>query len=348
MQAEAVPASSLSVDYVVSTLISIPSKTIALIQAIFYAVIALPGTAWRACQSAKQWIQHGIACCVVPALAMGEYDWGWVHGQAIVSGFRQAALWGLNASETTYSPVPEVSLNGVKIIHTTPSATPPATPLAVPAERQKWVVYFLPNAALWEHMLPVLLEISKKTQANVLCYNYRGAGFSSGVVLSPQDLICDGVDTVNSLLAQGVRMEDITLHGFSLGGGVATQVAKRFADQNRAVNLVNERSFASIPEFLQSTLPVIIGHLAGWIVWLVGWELNSQQALTHLRGHVLAISMAHDPISTFGRAARTTATQAQMQYLDMQHGQNDGNPHCRPWKPAEWNQYVSRMQSFAA
>src|SRR5581483_7917089 len=110
-------------------------------------------------------------------------------------------------------------------------------------QNQKWIVYFCPNGALWEELIyDYLLPIKQESTANILAFNYRGTGKSTGSLTGDKDAVQDGIKIVESLLKQGVLPENIVLHGLSFGGGVATHTAAHFAKENKIMHLVNERS----------------------------------------------------------------------------------------------------------
>lgn len=46
-----------------------------------------------------------------------------------------------------------------------------------------------------------------------------GVGMSEGLPLTGEDLIQDGVAAMLHLLEQGVRSQNVLIHGFSMGGG---------------------------------------------------------------------------------------------------------------------------------
>ncbi len=77
-------------------------------------------------------------------------------------------------------------------------------------------------------------------------WNYPGVEDSAGKSMSVFELIAAGMQQVQDLLDRGVPLQNITLYGRSLGGGVASQVASRFSQHDHCPNLDIERSFSSI------------------------------------------------------------------------------------------------------
>ena len=93
---------------------------------------------------------------------------------------------------------------------------------------------------------------------NHILWNYPGVGFSSGKVDSVHDLYKSGYQQAKRLIEQGIPAEKITLHGYSLGGGVATYVARLLHEEGHLVNLKIDRSFARISSVTPATLKQIM------------------------------------------------------------------------------------------
>ncbi len=119
-------------------------------------------------------------------------------------------------------------------------------------EDQKYTIYFKGQAEFYENNFERLEKDAKDFQHVSIGFNYRGAGESTGIARSMDDLVADGIAQVQRLLDKGVKPENITLSGWSLGGGVATLVAKHFHDKfrdegkNQNINLFADRTFSSL------------------------------------------------------------------------------------------------------
>lgn len=232
-----------------------------------------------------------------------------------------------------------VELNGIEILNTQAELNP---------QDARWIVYFLPNAAIWEELYLHLVNIRDLTQANVICYNYRGCGKSCGDITSAQDLITDGIDTVRDLL-QKVPPEQILLHGYSLGGAIATQVAAYFATQQhpQKLALCNERSFASLSQVIIEQFPPLVGRALAFVARQIGWSLNSEEALKDLKEQELIVMSNEDdqviPASTqFIQAVNRAKEPGDLQYqktheIVMKTGLR--NAHTRWWNDDEKAQY---------
>lgn len=155
----------------------------------------------------------------------------------------------------------------------------------------KWIVYFCPNAACYEQHLAELEEISERTGANVYTGNYRGVMCSKGRIQSTNDMVLDGKAMVEKLLSEGVPQENILIHGLSIGGGVATEVASNYPK----VHLCSDRSFGSLVHFLDAQVP-IIGSMLGRIASIAGWGFNSAENFQKIEGKKLVIYSEDDGV----------------------------------------------------
>lgn len=170
-----------------------------------------------------------------------------------------------------------------------------ANQLNLPAAQQKWIVFFNPNAASYEDLIEELKEISVRTGANVYTGNYRGVMESKGRANSTHDMILDGEAMVQKLLASGVPSENILLHGWSIGGGVATEVAALHQEPGHEMHLCNDRSFATLTHAVKGLIPVV-GGLLGGIAWLGGWKFDSVSNYRKINGYKFTIVAKNDHI----------------------------------------------------
>ncbi|CZG61245.1 TPA: Dot/Icm T4SS effector SidB [Legionella pneumophila subsp. pneumophila] len=165
---------------------------------------------------------------------------------------------------------------------------------------QKYIINLVGNGMCYEHIIDDIKEDSKALKANVIGFNLRGVGQSTGKAKSSEDLVADGIAQVQRLLDQGVSPQNITLKGHSLGAGVASLVAQYFHQLGQPINLFNSRSFSTITNFLVGHMRLerdeigrAIGHkdstvgtILGWLakpfiklgVALAKWEINAGSA----------------------------------------------------------------------
>ncbi|CDZ79463.1 Alpha/beta hydrolase family protein [Legionella massiliensis] len=148
----------------------------------------------------------------------------------------------------------------------------------------------------YEQIIADMQADAAELECNVVGFNLRGVGNSTGHPQSKQDLVNDGIAQIQRLLDAGVSAENITLKGHSLGGGISTLVADHFHKQGYKVNLFNGRSFSSLTNFVVGQIrtgssetgheETFGGKLLGWLakpfvsfaVRLVKWEMDADDA----------------------------------------------------------------------
>lgn len=169
----------------------------------------------------------------------------------------------------------------------------------LPAAEQKYIINFAGNGMCYELIAGgFVFDIqrdAKDLKVNVIGFNYRGVGESTGRTKSKDDLVADGIAQVQRLLDKGVLPKNIILKGHSLGGGVATLVAAHFHQQEKTINLFNSRSFSSITNHVVGIIRLLgsdgqnetaIGKVLGWLAWPIvklvlvatNWEMNAGKA----------------------------------------------------------------------
>lgn len=169
---------------------------------------------------------------------------------------------------------------------------------------QKWIVFFNGNGSCYEDMLPALAKISEDTGVNIYTGNYRGVGYSKGFPWTAKDLIFDGEAMVQRLLKQGVKPENILLHGWSIGGGVATAVAAKHPE----MHLCSDRSFSTfkceVREMVGNAAPQIlhrvfakwkdetiekvakaVANIAAVLAHFIGWDFDSVTSYDKVTGN---------------------------------------------------------------
>lgn len=111
---------------------------------------------------------------------------------------------------------------------------------------KEYVIYFCGNEIDAVSISTIYTLTHQYPEKNIIFWNYPNVGTSKGAVHSPQDLFKAGFGIANDLLNRGIAAENITLHGYSLGGGVATHVARWLHEKNHLVHLTVDRSFGQI------------------------------------------------------------------------------------------------------
>ncbi len=161
---------------------------------------------------------------------------------------------------------------------------------------QKWIILVNGNADHYENKLDFVKGYGQEVGANVLVFNYRGVGRSEKEPVKADDLVQDLDTCFQFLQSKGIKDENIVLHGYSLGGGVATQAAAL----HPAAGLINQNSFSSLSSAAK-TMPVI-GGIAAKLLKNVGWELDSLAKWEGLKKK-LVVFHKHDGIIPYKEAS---------------------------------------------
>lgn len=111
-----------------------------------------------------------------------------------------------------------LTLDGLHIIH--------SSQRDLPVEEQKYLIYILPAKGIWQQKISELLDLSKATNRNILCVNYRATGASKLVRPSSfEDLFCDIESSLASLT--GVLKDNTVLYAHSIGCATALHLADK-------------------------------------------------------------------------------------------------------------------------
>lgn len=165
---------------------------------------------------------------------------------------------------------------------------------------QQYVINLVGNGMCYEHIIRDMKADAKAMQTNVVGFNLRGVGQSTGKAKSKDDLVTDTIAQVQRLLDQGVSPQNITLKGHSLGAGIASLVAYHFHQLEQPINVFDGSSFSSITNFLVGHVRLqrdedgkarghkdsLGGKILGWIIKpfvklalaLVNWEIDAGSA----------------------------------------------------------------------
>lgn len=147
----------------------------------------------------------------------------------------------------------------------------------------KWMIYFCPNAALYEdvmyHFDPELLK------ANILFFNYRDCGHSEGTLKGGTSLLLDGCAVVEHLKRKGIENKDIETFGFSIGGAVAPTVVEHYP----GMNYMGDRPPRSISAVVSSFATPLVGGL----VKLTRFEINAFKAWKKIPEQNKAVIVHH-------------------------------------------------------
>lgn len=142
-----------------------------------------------------------------------------------------------------------------------------------PPAEQKWIIFVNGKNNTTEQNLSFLARLSEKTGTNVISANNRGVGFSEGSPNSTKGLSLDVETEVQYLLTQGVLPANIVVHGWSLGGGSATEIVAMHHKLGEKINLCNDRSFGTLYEAIKKYM--VGGRIIAPFVTKFNWKFNS-------------------------------------------------------------------------
>ncbi len=111
----------------------------------------------------------------------------------------------------------------------------------IPSEGENWLLYFHGNGENISRYLSLMARL-RELGLNILIFDYRGYGESEGVP-SEAGLYADARAAYAFLQGRGVGPERLYLYGFSLGSGVAVQLATEV----EVAGLVLEAAYTSLP-----------------------------------------------------------------------------------------------------
>lgn len=156
---------------------------------------------------------------------------------------------------------------------------------AVPKAERKLIVYSHGNAEDLMSCAQFLRELSERLAMDVVTWDYTGYGLNA---LDSWEQTVDGVNAslqtvLDALLAQGYRLSNVLLWGYSLGTGPSTALAASLSRQNRALcGLILFGAYASI-------LEVVKDHAPAWVVPWFSERWNSQEAIAEVTCPILLL-----------------------------------------------------------
>lgn len=163
---------------------------------------------------------------------------------------------------------------------------------------KKWIIYFLPNGEVAEDVLPIARQMADDCSVNILVFNYRGVGRSTGFPVCSQDLVADGAACMEFLQgAKGVPTENIFAYGHSLGAGVAAHLLAN-NEKYRKAHLISDRSFSSLGDIVACVASSLVGRTLGGrtkrFFEKQGWVLNSVDDICKIEGTSLVVAAERD------------------------------------------------------
>lgn len=136
---------------------------------------------------------------------------------------------------------------------------------------------------------------------DIIMFDLRECGNSEGKAYA-QGLVEDGIAIFSYVEKHlGFSQDSIDLHGFSLGGAIATLVKYHFKDSKGS--LINNRSFQSLDKAIQEifsplgiTLKFLLARQANKLAAQHAWKLSPLEAFIRIPTPKMLISHHQDPV----------------------------------------------------
>lgn len=191
------------------------------------------------------------------------------------------------------------------------------------------LLYCHGNGGNMGHRLDVLGALLQ-TGLNVLIFDYRGYGTSEGRP-SEEGTYLDAQAAYGWLRARGFAGESVICYGESLGGGVASELARR----EQCGGLILQSTFTSIPDIGAELFPWLPVRLLSRI------QYNTRKKLPEVTVPVLVMHSRDDGLIRFSHAERNfSAAPEPKLFREISGGHNSPLTNRR--------EYVTAIEHFLA
>ncbi len=155
---------------------------------------------------------------------------------------------------------------------------------------------------------------------NILLYDYRGYGRSSGRC-SEHGTYLDAEAALNWLNTRGFNDSAVLAYGESLGGGVAAELARRRPNLRA---LVLQSTFTSIPDIGEELFPFLPVRMVGVI------RYDTRAKLPEIRVPILILHSRDDTLIRFHHAERNFEAANPPKWLREIRGDHNEQPGSDP------------------
>jgi len=215
---------------------------------------------------------------------------------------------------------------------------------------KRWAIFFNANAMLVQSALEAHERFAKEMNCNLVSFNYRGCGGSTGLPRTGEDLVTDGAAVLRHVANHfAVDPNCILLYGSSLGGCVATLV--RALPEFRTGPLLVDRSFSTVADAamclvtkaLKSPSRKNAEWYAEWVCEIVvlpvmdltGWSmLAPSECMGQISGTKVLTNHLGDGVLPPGCQTHEKSKLAEgdksFQLANKSYGNNGQSNHCYP------------------
>jgi len=185
----------------------------------------------------------------------------------------------------------------------------------VPAEGAKATVLFCHgNAGNVSHRMDTL-RILRELGLNVLIFDYRGYGRSDGKPTEKGTYLDAEAAWQYLVERRGLSPKQIIVHGRSLGGAIAADLAAR----RQPAALIVESAFTSVPDLAAKLYPVYPVRL------MSRFRYDTRRRIAEVGCPVLVAHSAEDEMIPFAHGRRLfEAAKEPKEFLELAGGHNDG------------------------
>lgn len=217
-------------------------------------------------------------------------------------------------------------------------------------QSKRWIVYCGGNGEFLEQEVSYITPFATSLHANIILFNSRGVGKSTGYVWDMGNLVEDASAVVNFYVKKySVDLKNLLLFGHSIGGGIVLKLAaEHFPDSPVLV----DRSFSALSDAAITFSPFSAELTRSVFPYLVG-DLNSIQYWNRIHHSKKLVTFAKkDEMIAYGTSSIARLSQFSKGGCDEDkvielHGRNIASWHNSPIFAFEENsEILYRLNSF--
>lgn len=210
------------------------------------------------------------------------------------------------------------------------------------------IIYFNGNFQLSIETPTWILEESliHGSPCNLVLFDYRGVGESTGKFHGTNDLVIDGSSVVEWVKEKiGTHADLIHFYGFSLGGAVAT-LTKALDPEHLTGRLINDRSFSTSNSVLNHRYGVI-GKILHYIFDYNGYSADVSSNFQRVSGEKLVIYHPDDELIPFDAGMHRMNQHDELICLEPKPSMNEKSKEYNHVAPLQWHEEaVERVMAF--